>query len=59
MYQNIQRLCKEHNTTITALENALNFPRGSIYKWDAHRPSIDKVKAVAEFFGVQIEEVLA
>lgn len=58
MVQNIQRICKERDTTIATLESALSFPRGSIYKWDAHRPSIDKVKAVAEYLNVKIEDLL-
>lgn len=58
IYKNVQRLCKENNITISKLENELEFSRGSIYKWDSNTPSIAKVKKVAEFFGVLIEDLL-
>lgn len=59
MYKKIQELCKKKNISIYAVEIALGFPRGSIYKWDSHTPGIDKVKKLAEYLDVAIEELLA
>lgn len=58
MYQKIQEKCKEMGISVSKLERELGFPRGSIYKWTDHKPSIDKVKAVAEFLKVPIEYFL-
>ena len=54
MYRKIQKMCKKHKVSVNRLESELGFTRGSIFKWDAHRPSVDKVKKVADFFGVKI-----
>lgn len=58
LYKNVQDLCEKNNISIAFLEIELEFPRGSLYKWDAHKPSIEKVKKVADYFGVQIEEIV-
>lgn len=58
IYQNVKTACLEFNITVSALEKELNFPRSSICKWDKNTPGIDKVKAVAGYFGVPIEYFL-
>ena len=58
MYQRIQEICKERNISISKLEADLGFPRGSIYKWNEHSPSVDKVKKLAEYLGIAMEELL-
>lgn len=58
MYNKIKKLCKENNISILALESKLGFARGSIYKMDAHKPSAEKVKKIADFFGVSMEELV-
>ena len=59
MYKKIREICKKRQINITALESALGFPRGSIYKWDVNRPSVDKVKKVSDYLDVPIEALLA
>lgn len=58
MYLKIKKLCKENNISIVELEQKLNFSRGSICKWDVNVPSIIKVKAVADYFGMSIDELM-
>ena len=58
MYSKIKELCKRNNISISELESELDFPRGSICKWDINVPSIAKVKAVAEYFDITIDELL-
>lgn len=58
IYQNVKKACNEEGITINALEAKLNFPRGSIFKWDKHNPSVDKVKTVADYFNLPIEYFL-
>lgn len=55
MYKRIQKKCKEKGISINQLEKELKFARGSIYKWDKNKPSIDKVKALADFLKTPIE----
>lgn len=55
---NVRNACAKDNTNIFNLEAALGFPRGSIYKWDDHIPSVGKVKLVADFLGVSVDSLL-
>lgn len=58
IYENIKMACKENGTTVHALESKLGFPRSSICKWDINRPSIDKVKAVADALKKSVDSLL-
>lgn len=58
IYKNVQNACKARGVTIAGLEDRLNFGRGSIYKWDAHKPSVQKVKMVADELGTTVDELL-
>jgi len=55
MYTRIQELCRKNRISVSKLETDLGFSRGSIFKWNSHSPSFDKVKMVAEYFNVSIE----
>lgn len=55
---NVRTACKENGANIASLEATLNFPRGSIYKWDDHVPAISKVKLVADHLGVSVDSLL-
>lgn len=55
IYKKVQEACKENNISVMALESSLGFARGSIYKWDENRPSVDKVLAVSEALGKPME----
>lgn len=54
----IKRQCAEKGTNINKIEKVAGFPRGSIYKWDDHTPSIDKVNRVAVILGVTVDELI-
>lgn len=58
VYENIARLCKERGTTVKALERELGFGENTIYKWKNSVPGADKLKLVADHFGVTIDELL-
>ena len=58
IYNNIKTACKEKGITINALEEELNFARSSIYKWDTHKPSVDKLNLVAKKLDKPIEYFL-
>lgn len=53
-YEKIKKLCDQNGTTITALESALSFSRGSIGKIrSGSNPSLERMQKIAEFFGVE------
>ena len=54
----IKELCAEHKTSISKVEEACGIGSNSMHKWDAHTPSVDKVKRVADYFGCTVDELL-
>ena len=58
MTERIKMLCLARGITITQLEKLLGWSR-SIYKWDTNKPSIDKVKAVADYFDVSVDSLIS
>ena len=59
IYDNVKAACKEKGITVNALEEELNFARSSIYKWNTHKPSVEKIKAVAKALDKPIEYFLS
>lgn len=55
----IETLAKEQGISITLLEKKLSFGNGTIRSWDKCSPSIEKLKKVADYFGVSIEYFLS
>ena len=58
IFEKIKQLCERNGISISQLEKALGWSR-SIYKWDTNKPSIDKVKAVADYFGVTVDSIVS
>ena len=54
----IRKLCQEKGITVTQLEAEIGISKNSIYRWQANKPSIDKVQKVAAYFGVTTSELL-
>ena len=59
MFKTIIDYCDKHGTTVTAMERELGFGRGTISKWKNSSPSIDKVKAVADYMGCSIDDLVS
>lgn len=58
MVEKICMLCNEKKISIGKLENILGFGNGTIWKWKKSSPSVEKLKAVADYFGVTIDYLL-
>lgn len=58
VYARVKQLCESNGITVTELEVKLGFSRGSLCKWNTNTPSITKVKLVADYFGVTIDEFM-
>ena len=54
----ILELAEKNNISIRYLEKTLGFGNGAIKKWGESSPSVDKLKKVADYFGVSIEYFL-
>lgn len=58
MVGKIKALAKSRGLSVVQVEEQCDIGRRSIYKWDEHTPNVDKVKRVADFFGVSMDELL-
>ena len=56
--ETVNELCKKKGISFRVLEKTLGFATSTISTWDEHRPSVDKVAAVADYFGVSIDYLL-
>lgn len=58
IYDKVKVACKECGITVNSLEETLGFARSSIYKWSSHKPSAEKLMAVAKELKKPIEYFL-
>lgn len=58
LVNNIRRLCRERGISIRRLEETIGIGNGIIARWETSAPSVTRVKAVADFFGVSIDDLL-
>ena len=59
LYERIKKLCDDRGITITRLENECGFSNATIKKWKTvSTPGVDKVIAVARYFGVSTDFLL-
>lgn len=54
----IRRLCNEHGDTLASLERKLEFGNGTIRRWSKTSPSGDKLRKVADYFGISLDYLL-
>lgn len=58
LYNNILAKCKANGISVTGLEKTLSFGNGTIHSWKNSSPSVDKVRAVADYFGCTVDDLL-
>lgn len=60
IYENVKRLCEEHETNICKLEQACGIANGAIGKWkrDGASPRAETLKKIAEHFGCTVDDLL-
>ena len=58
VYSNIVKLCKEHGINISQLEKACELGNGTVGGWRNGQPRLDRVKLVADYFGVTIDDLM-
>ena len=59
LYYRIKQLCIDNGITIAELERILGFGNGTIRNWDKVNPSVEKVRLVAEHFGIGVDFLLS
>lgn len=59
LFQNVVSLCAEKGISIAKLERELGFGNATIRTWKTSAPSVDKVKLVADYFGVSVDSLIS
>lgn len=59
MLENIRTLCKARGVSLLEVERSCGLAQRTIYRWDDSTPAVDKVKAVADYFGVSVDSLLS
>ena len=54
----IRRLCGAKGITIAGLERELKFGNGTVRGWATAVPQSDKLKRVADYFGITVDDLL-
>ena len=59
-YQSFERLLKLHNTTVYRVAKATGIPNSTFTDWKNGRscPKADKLRRIADFFDVTLDELL-
>lgn len=57
MVEKIKALCREQGISVSELERRTGLI-GCIWRWDIHKPSIEKVKRVAECLNTTVDALL-
>jgi transcriptional regulator with XRE-family HTH domain len=57
--ENIIRLCNERNISIRKLEMETGIGNGTIARWGTSSPTLGNAKAVSDYFGVTVDELMA
>lgn len=59
LLKNIRKLCQDRQTTVAQLEREIGLSNGTISKWASSSPTVNNLKAVADYLGVTMDELLA
>ena len=57
IFTNVSRLCRERGISISRLERDLGIGNATIRNWNVSSPTVDKLKRVADYFGVTLDEL--
>lgn len=58
LFSRIEALCEKHGVTIASLERSVGLGNGTIRLWVESSPKVKSLKAVADYFGVTIDELM-
>lgn len=58
IFDKVKEVCLERGISIHALEKETGIGNGTISRWKESNPTVDKLKKVADYFGVPIEYFL-
>lgn len=58
LYQNIKKRADERGESLRSIERGARLKPCTIHKWNTTDPGVEKVKAVADYLGTTIDELM-
>lgn len=58
VYERIEKLRKERKLSQAKLEKELGFSNGSVSKWKSSTPTPERLKKLADYFGVSVDYLM-
>lgn len=58
LYENIKKKAEERGESLRAIERGAGLNACTIHKWKTTDPGIEKVKSVADYLGITIDELM-
>ena len=59
IFENVAWLCRKNKLSIARLERECGFGNATIRGWQKAVPRVDKLKTVADYFGVSLDWIIA
>lgn len=58
IFDNVRKRCKARGVSIAVVEAAAGIGKNVIYKWQRNDPSLKNLKAVADYFGCTVDDLI-
>lgn len=58
IFDNVLALCKKNGISIARLERETGLGNATIRGWETSSPTIEKLKLVADYFSVSVDDLL-
>lgn len=58
IFDNVRKRCKARGVSIAVVEAAAGIGKNVIYKWQRSDPSLKNLKAVADYFGCAVDDLI-
>lgn len=58
LFKSVRAMCRKKQVPVSRVEKDCGFGSNSIRRWGEHEPSISKVKAVADYLNVSVDELI-
>lgn len=59
IYTNVLNLCRRKGISIAQLERELGLGNATIRGWKNSSPTVEKIKAVADYFGISVDALIS
>lgn len=59
IFNNVLNLCKRNGISIAKLEREVGLGNATVRGWADSSPTVDKLKLVADYFGVSVDDLLS